>query len=577
MKFTKTKKIVLVAATLTVTACMTLFPRDEFTENIRYLDQGWSKEDRSFYYRASQGTFTIPLAWMKALEQPGFKEQDLLMNADYLSRMGFMYAGDNDMGLAKGLPIGLAVTNDPETKQPFIGFTCSACHTGQINYKDPDTNQLKAIRIDGGTSMHALDKFRRVLISSIVETHTKPDQFERFAKRVLGTDATSEQKRQLQKALKKAVERGFKTGLTEALKDIYPTEEGYGRLDALQRISNTVFGYDLEHIHNLRVGDGPVSYPHVWDIHRLDWVQWNGSVRQPMARNVGEALGVFAKLNLVDQDKLFDSTVPVRNLYKIEETLSKLKAPQWPEDIWPLDEDKVAMGESLYKKHCVSCHGVKEINGTDEWRVTMLSYDQIGTDKTTAANFENYRVDSRKIGGPAQADQAFGLHFITEKVMENRYKAEGVTAEEKPLFDGKGRKNLVRAPCGYKARPLHGIWATAPFLHNGSVPNLYELLSPYEERSKTFDVGSYMFDPKKVGMDTFVRNVTKFDVTLKGNSNKGHIFDNVPGAIGKKLSEEERYAIIEFLKSYKYGDIEKAIVIRNKSYPCDDTNKTYGG
>ena len=576
MKLLNLKKLTIVGTVLTVTACMTLFPRDEFTSDIRYLDQGWTKEDRSFYYRASQGTFTLPLAWMKALEQPGMGEQGLMMDPDFMSRMGFMYAGENDMGLAKGLPIGFAVTKDPETQQPFIGFTCAACHTGQLNYKDSSTNELKAIRIDGGASMHALDKFRTVLITSIIETHTKPEQFERFAARIFGEDATQEQKIQLQQALKDAVEKGFKTGLTEALKDIYPTEEGYGRLDALQRISNTVFGYDLENIHNLRVGDGPVSYPHVWDIHRLDWVQWNGSVRQPMARNVGEALGVFAKLNLVDQDKLFDSTVPVRNLYKIEETLQKLKAPDWPEDIWPLDEAKVEQGKKLFKQHCVSCHGEKGISGTDEWRVTMLSFDQIGTDKTAAENFMNYRVNSSKLGGPTEADQAFGLHFITEKVMKNRYEAENVTDAEKPFLDGKGRKNLVRAPCGYKARPLHGIWATAPFLHNGSVPNLYELLSSYDERSKTFDVGSYMFDPVKVGMDTSVRNVTKFDVSLEGNSNKGHIFDDTPGAIGAKLTKEEKFAIIEFLKSYSYGDIEIEIVTRNKYYPCSDTNKTYG-
>jgi hypothetical protein len=209
----------------------------------------------------------------------------------------------------------------------------------------------------------------------------------------------------------------------------------------------------------------------------------------------------------------------------------------------------------------------------------MLSNKQIGTDPTTSDNFANYRVDASKLGGSQSADQAFGLYFMTDKVMQNRYKAEGVTAKEKPLLDGNGRKNLVRAPCGYKARPLHGIWATAPFLHNGSVPNLYELLSPYNERSKTFDVGSYMFDPVKVGMVTNVANFTKFDVSLKGSSNSGHIFDdvkNMEGVIGRKLSEEEKYAIIEFLKSYKYGDIEPETVARPTSYPCSDTNKTYG-
>jgi mono/diheme cytochrome c family protein len=579
LRVTKTKGIYVVLAALAVSACMTLLPKAQFTKNIRYLDQGWSAQDRSFYYKASQGTFTIPLSWIKALEQPGFGEQDLFTDPVFMSKLGFMYAGEYDEGKGKGLPIGFAVSDDPTSKQPFVGFSCAACHTGQLDYIDPSDKNVKAIRIDGGASMHSLDKFRDVLTASMIETHTKKDQFERFAKRVLGENYTPQQRENLRQAVKGAVEKGFKTGITEAIQDTYPVEEGYGRLDALQRISNTVFGYDLEEIHNLRLGNGPVSYPHVWDINRLDWVQWNGSVRQPMARNVGEALGVFAKLNLVDKDKMYDSTVPVRNLHKIEETLKKLKAPQWPEDIWALDMEKVALGKKLFKENCASCHGEKIIKGTDEWRVTMLSNKQIGTDSTTSDNFVNYRVDASKLGGSKSADQAFGLYFMTDKVMQNRYKAEGVTAKEKPLLDGNGRKNLVRTPCGYKARPLHGIWATAPFLHNGSVPNLYELLSPYAERSKTFDVGSYMFDPVKVGMVTNVANFTKFDVSLKGSSNSGHIFDdvkNMEGVIGRKLSEEEKYAIIEFLKSYKYGDIEPEIVARPTSYPCGDTNKTYG-
>ena len=128
------------------------------------------------------------------------------------------------------------------------------------------------------------------------------------------------------------------------------------------------FAYDLEDMKNLRVGDGPVSYPHLWDIWRLDWVQWNGSVRQPMARNIGEALGVSAYLNLTDKNKLYDSSVPVKNLYKIENTLQKLQAPKWPEDIWPLDREKIAKGKKLFEENCTSCHGVHVIKGTNEWR-----------------------------------------------------------------------------------------------------------------------------------------------------------------------------------------------------------------
>lgn len=577
MRFFHSPKIALIIAVAVITACVGLLPRKEFTSDIRYLDQGWDKDDRNFYYRASQGTFTIPLAWLNALEQPGFGEEELLVEPNYMSRLGFMYAGEYGQGMGEGLPIGFAVSKDPQTKQPFVGFSCAACHTGQINYKDSE-DKLKAIRIDGGASMHALDKFRTILLESIIQTYKDHRQFDRFAQRILGENYSLEHGQKLKDALKIAVERGAKTGITEIARDIYPTEEGYGRLDALQRISNTVFGYDLEEIHNLRVGDGPVSYPHVWDVNKLDWVQWNGSVRQPMARNVGEALGVFARLNLTDPEKMYNSTVPVRNLAKIEDTLAKLKAPKWPEDIWPLDYEKVAKGKKLFEENCVSCHGVKVIKGTDEWRVTMVNNQQIGTDSTTADNFMNYRVDASSLGGSKQADQAFGLHFITEKVMENRYQAEGVTSAEKPALDGNGRKNIVRAPCGYKARPLHGIWATAPFLHNGSVPNLYELLSPYEERSKEFSVGSYLFDPIKVGFNSEgVRNATKFDTSERGNANTGHIFDTMEGAIGRKFSKEERYSLIEFLKSYYDNDLKYEVVSRPTTYPCSERGITYGG
>ncbi len=71
--------------------------------------------------------------------------------------------------------------------------------------------------------------------------------------------------------------------------------EGFGRTDALGRIGNTAFGDHLS-ASNYQAGDAPVSYPYVWNIWKFDWVQYNGSVTQPLARNIGEALGVGAVL-----------------------------------------------------------------------------------------------------------------------------------------------------------------------------------------------------------------------------------------------------------------------------------------
>jgi hypothetical protein len=91
-----------------------------------------------------------------------------------------------------------------------------------------------------------------------------------------------------------------------------------------------------------------------------------------------------------------------------------------------------------------------------------------------------------------------------------------------------------------------------PFLHNGSVPNLYEMLIPAKERTKKFYIGRE-FDPVKVGLDTTGKSgAYLMDTSLRGNSNAGHSFEDGPrgnGVIGPLLTEEERWEIVEYLKS----------------------------
>ena len=95
----------------------------------------------------------------------------------------------------------------------------------------------------------------------------------------------------------------------------------------------------------------------------------------------------------------------------------------------------------------------------------------------------------------------------------------------------------------YRARPLNGIWATGPFLHNGSVPTLMDLLSPPSDRPSTFKVGNGTFDPNNVGFKPAENDSNfVFDTSKKGNSNKGHIY-------GVNLTDSEKVALIEYLKS----------------------------
>jgi hypothetical protein len=102
------------------------------------------------------------------------------------------------------------------------------------------------------------------------------------------------------------------------------------------------------------------------------------------------------------------------------------------------------------------------------------------------------------------------------------------------------------APAAYESRVLHGIWATAPYLHNGSVPSLWELLLPPERRSPSFMVGSRKFDPKNVG---YVTDESPYKDGMlvvgagaqPGNSNAGHDY-------GRDMNDDQRRALLEYLK-----------------------------
>ena len=109
----------------------------------------------------------------------------------------------------------------------------------------------------------------------------------------------------------------------------------------------------------------------------------------------------------------------------------------------------------------------------------------------------------------------------------------------------------------YKSRPLDGIWATPPYLHNGSVPNIEVLLSPLADRPKTFWLGHREYDPKRLGYRfDKLSGGFEFDTSKRGNHNTGHLFADapadgttMPGRIGPKLSPDDRRALIEFLKT----------------------------
>lgn len=554
-------------------------------QQVHYLEQ-WSANDRETYYFTPQGTQVKGLRydWFKALELP-FSQQRFAA-PEYLARFGFLIDPSqrptpNNPG---NLPVGFARHQNPGSQDEFLDITCAACHTGELRFNG------QAVRIDGGSAQHVLPSsvptlrggsFGQALVASLTSTYYNPWKFERFARNVLGQDYDARHQ-QLRKDVKVSLDTFLKVAWNDTHRGLYPTEEGPGRTDAFGRIANASFG-DAISPANYRVANAPVDYPQLWDMWTFDWVQWNGSAQQPMARNIGEALGVGATLNFFDAngqplkgDARYPSSVRLRDLHLIEQTLQRLKPPAWPEELLgAIDKTQAAKGRELFTENCAGCHVPRSVQSDGRWvqHLKMLPVEFIGTDPGAANNIADHRFDLTALQwDPAELAQldvqlqptpvesldlsklssAKGLAYVTAFVGNRAFREANIPAAERPDMDGFGLPIGVRELRAYKARPLAGVWATAPFLHNGSVPSIYQLLSPQDERATTFYKGTFEYDPRHLGYRTEAfTNGFMFDTRITGNHNSGHEFragKRGNGVIGRLLQPEDRWALLEYLK-----------------------------
>ena len=584
--------LLLLLVTSLVGACVVIYfvanprlPAYQPAQQVHYLNQ-WSPAERQIYYYTPQGTQVKGLRyeWFSALELP-FSTQSFAA-PEYLARFGFLVDPRQKASAANpaNLPVGFTRHQNLGSDTEYLDITCAACHTGELRFKG------QALRIDGAPAQHVLPSsvptlrggsFGQALVASLAATYYNPWKFERFARTVLGDRYDAEHK-QLRTDFKASLDNFLAVAWNDTHRGLYPTLEGPGRTDAFGRIANASLG-DAISPTNYRVANAPVDYPHLWDMWTFDWVQWNASAKQPMARNIGEALGVGATLNFFDShgqplqgDARYPSSVRVHDLHLIEETLQRLKPPVWPETLFgQIDRPLAAKGRALFAQNCAACHvpPVKDENGRQVQQLRVIPLEVIGTDPNSANNIADNRYDVSALQwDPAElanlnvdlvpaSDEPLNLHslsvakglaYITAFVEKHAYAQAGIDPQEQARLNGYGLPIAVQEVRGYKARPLEGIWATAPFLHNGSVPTLYQLLSPQSERDETFYRGSFEYDPRHLGYHTeafdggFV-----LDTRISGNHNSGHEFRAGPrgnGVIGRLLQPEERWALLEYLK-----------------------------
>ena len=558
---------------------------------VTFLNQGWQEAQRQQFYTTSQGSQMMPLDWFLSLEQA---DNEQLFISDGLDRYGYLPNAKSDTN-PWGLPVGFV--QDPADPSPgqappggrWVGMTCAACHTNRIEYAD------KTMQIDGGPTDADLYTFVLDLSLALKATLDNDAKFTRFADRVGAKDEKA------RRDLRNEVTR-FSAYWATFVNASTP-QHGWGpsRTDAFGLIFNRVSAIDLtDNVkwawfrpleRNNQIPNAPVSYPYLYNVPRLNKVQWNGvaantSVAARLGRNVVEVTGVFARLN-VDKPSLsfpgYPSTVNVLNQLLIEETLIKnLKSPQWPGTILPpINPDLAAKGAILYKQYCESCHATIKREGTSIVNVDLTPVSEIGTDPLMANNVSCRMADTGVLAGSKQPpifgtalkDPDYALNLAGNigagVILEAPLQALGALAKDSLKGKRYGTTPGIKIPtktevkshpafptlkavagaCDatpevYIGRPLAGIWASPPYLHNGSVPNLYELLLPSSRRSSKFKVGSRTFDPVNVGFDV-AAGTFEFDTSLPGNSNKGHEGHQY----GTDLSDEQRRQLVEYMKS----------------------------
>ncbi|HYD99109.1 MAG TPA: di-heme-cytochrome C peroxidase [Alphaproteobacteria bacterium] len=576
-------------------AALALLPLPAVAAGVQSLDQGWSPADRTAFYTTSQGSRMMPLAWFQALERPSSQE---LFLTDSLALYGYLPNGGPGT-----LPIGFTI--DSKAPGPTsVGMTCSACHTGQIDYKG------QSLRIDGAPADADFGRFLRDVTDALAQTQTDGQKWNRFAGRVLGAKRNAASEKQL-----KADFEAFAARWTPFMNGSLPKDHwGPSRLDAFGMIFNRLTSLDVGMPQNLQPAAAPVSYPFLWNTHAQTMVQWNGagpsgSYLKAMLRNVGEVIGVFADWSLYEfpNGQLgIKTSADFKGLQSLEEKLAALKSPLWPAGVLgPIDQAKAARGQVLYQQECASCHAVLAQRPPVK-PFKIQTYD-VGTDPAVVVASGRI-VETGKLGsgllpyagmhlppkapatqmlakgviGSVLAPFSPGSHTVrgskiailhaAELDLENGLRRRlpwkdqtpsaadlvaelkdayglsaadyGVAATSAPAAGGApawtppARNPAIK----YESRPLNGIWATAPYLHNGSVPNLYELLLPAAQRSSTFAVGKREFDPMRVGFVTGPMDGAVFDVSKPGSSNAGHEY-------GGTLSEVDRQALLEYLKS----------------------------
>jgi RoxA-like, cytochrome c-like len=329
----------------------------------------------------------------------------------------------------------------------------------------------------------------------------------------------------------------------------------------------------------------PGRFPPVWGFKDYDWVEWTIDTNTVMERNITETLGAGATV-VLDPRKtasLFDSSIPIRNMHALEWLAYYIDPPRWPTAVFgAIKPDLAAAGERIFQSRCAGCHEYRDGGRTPTQLIRLrgMRPEATGTDPTAALRISCPVPDTGALAIPPRSYTAADAELLkdcagvkagvpfagysfartvqtaVDGIKQKAYAAAGIDAAQQRAMEDLDRRGRVawrdtlldtQAPYGpYAARPLYGIWAAAPYLHNGSVPTLYDLLLPAAQRPTKFALGERQYDPVKLGFVVSThcdQQDCVVDTTRTGDGNGGHLW-------GTDLPEPDRMALLEYLKTY---------------------------
>jgi len=383
-----------------------------------------------------------------------------------------------------GRPIGISYRR---RQVGLIGVNCATCHTGTI--RDAPGGPRRIVL---GMPSHQLDlqAYARFMLACGRDARFNADTvIAEIAK--VHPEMTARERALYRLAILPLSRWAFDKAVPHfAWQDRRP-REGPGRVDTFNPYK-VLFQFPMEQDETV----GTADLPTLFDQKAKDGYQlhWDGNNSSATERNKSAAIGGGCNENSID----------LPSIKRVEDWIWELRPPAFPAHV---DAALAARGEALYRQHCAECHapGGRRTG-------TVVSIEEIGTDPQRLLSFT-----------PALA--------------------------EKMNTWGTGREwkfTHFRKTDGYAAMLLEGVWLRAPYLHNGSVPTLRDLLNTPAERPAVFYRGYDVYDYQNVGFVTTGagarREGVEYRTDMKGNGNSGHLY-------GTTLDGSEKEALIEFLKT----------------------------